>query len=145
MARAPVERFVAKLARNEAGCLIYTGATQNGYGTFSVDGKSVKAHRFAWESFVGPIPDGHTIDHECHNIAYQAGLCSGGDDCPHRACCDPEHLVPRLAWENVSRGGAVTAINARKEQCPRHEVDYLVYRVCPCCRTEAKERHQARP
>lgn len=144
------ERMAIKVASpNEEGCRPYTGATQHGYGVITEttpDGAHVtlKAHRVAFEQAYGPIEPGYTVDHECHNLAYREGRCSGGDTCRHRACCEPTHLVPRLMWDNVSRGGAPTAVNARKEQCPRHEVAYIVYRVCPCCRDEAGARHRER-
>lgn len=55
--------------RPELGpCSLYIGATNgNGYGQFRYkDGrKNGYAHRFAWESVNGPIPDGMTVDHLC--------------------------------------------------------------------------------
>lgn len=41
----------------------------DGYGCFSVDNRSVGPHRWAYEHFIGPIPDGHEVDHLCHNRA----------------------------------------------------------------------------
>lgn len=39
----------------------------NGYGAFGVNGRSVGPHRWAYENFVGPIPDDYEVDHLCHN------------------------------------------------------------------------------
>lgn len=36
---------------------------ENGYCTIRHHGKALAVHRIVWETFVGPIPDGMTIDH----------------------------------------------------------------------------------
>lgn len=38
-----------------------------GYGTAKIDGKTYKTHRLAYETWVGPIPDGKYILHSCDN------------------------------------------------------------------------------
>lgn len=64
---APGERFAA-LTQWREGCLVWTGrTTTNGYGSFSLGGRRVRSHRYAWERVNGPIPDGLVIDHVCHN------------------------------------------------------------------------------
>ena len=50
----------------------------------------VMAHRFAYEEYVGPIPDGLQIDHLCRN----------------KWCVNPEHLEPVTCRENALRGVA---------------------------------------
>lgn len=42
----------------------------------SQGGKLVMRHRWFWETFVSPIPDGHEVDHLCKN----------------RRCCNINHL-----------------------------------------------------
>jgi hypothetical protein len=64
-------------------CWMWTATTNGGgYGQFDVaaayGGGHIRAHRFAWELFNGPIPDGPTIDHLCRNTlcvkpAHRAG------------------------------------------------------------------------
>ena len=61
------ESFDAR-TRQEGDCLIWTGHRNgDGYGGFSVDGRSVRAHRHAWERVNGPIPDGLIVRHKCDN------------------------------------------------------------------------------
>lgn len=63
------------------------------------------AHRVAYETFTGPIPDGLVIDH----------LCSV------RCCINPDHLEPVTARVNTLRGEGV-GVNKRKTHCPEgHE------------------------
>jgi hypothetical protein len=63
------ERFFAKTTLNGiTGCLEWTAAhLPEGYGLFWHLGKSVQAHRFAFERDNGPIPDGLIVRHSCDN------------------------------------------------------------------------------
>lgn len=119
-----VERFWAKMERQGDGCWLWmAGRNRGGYGTFYVDGRDVKAHRYAYELLVGPIPEGLVIDHLCRT----------------RACVNPSHLDPVTAEENVRRGEGPTAVNARKARCHRgHPLDFIDSqgaRQCSTCRT----------
>lgn len=72
------QRFWSKTAR-AGDCVLWTGGLNKpgGYGQFTVgDRKRVRAHRFAYELTVGPIPDGMSVLHRC--------------DTP--TCVKPEHL-----------------------------------------------------
>lgn len=74
------ERFAARTAPADNGCILWTGADcPQGYGKMNVDGRNEYAHRYAWTRVHGPIPDGMQVDHTCHN----------------RLCCNVDHL--RLA------------------------------------------------
>lgn len=85
-------------------CLIWTGGLfRNGYGSLYVNGRAVKAHRFAYELLVRPVPAGMQLDHLCRN----------------RACVAPSHLQPVTQRENILRGRSFSAINARKTHCDR--------------------------
>lgn len=69
------------------------------YGRFRpgahVQREEVGAHRWAYEHWVGPIPEGLEIDHLCRV----------------KLCVNPAHLEPVTRAENMRR--------ARKPLCPR--------------------------
>jgi HNH endonuclease len=118
---------------------------ERGYG--KTRGPETLAHRAVFVTFVGPIPDGLTIDHICH----QHDECPGGDDCPHRRCCNwVAHLKPAPVGSNVLRGNAPSALNARLLMCAKglHPFDaantYVSRKGKRRCRTCRNEWRQAR-
>ena len=103
------------------------------------------AHRVGYELLVGPIPEGLTIDHECHNLAYSRGECDGGRDCPHRRCVNPWHLNPKTMIENARAGAGD---HSTKEFCRNGHPNAEFRRVTPSghtycqkCRAEYKVRY----
>jgi hypothetical protein len=102
-ARDPVERFWEKVEKTDS-CWLWTAGTfkSGGYGQHWADGKPVRAHRFAYELMVGPIPDGMVLCHHC--------------DVP--ACVRPDHMFIGTRHENSldmarkGRGGAPKGSNA---------------------------------
>ena len=72
------ERFAANVERT-SGCWNWTAGEIRGYGYIDKCGMKVMAHRAAFESANGEIPDGMQVDHICRN----------------RRCVRPDHL--RLA------------------------------------------------
>jgi hypothetical protein len=95
-------RILASIRKDESGCWRWQkGKTANGYGRLTVDGRPRRAHRAAYEEFVGPIPDGLQLDHLCRV----------------RDCVNPAHLEPVTSRENTLRGDTGPARNAAKTEC----------------------------
>ena len=64
-----VSRFWAKVNKTE-GCWEWTAyKDRNGYGQLTIKRTGYYAHRAAWQFAKGPIPDGMSVDHTCHNPA----------------------------------------------------------------------------
>lgn len=110
-AKLAEERFMEKVVPLPNGCWLWDRAMQSrGYGSFSFGGrgKSVLAHRWSYEHYVGPIPLGFELDHVCHSNDL---TCPGGK-CIHRLCVNPAHLEPVTARVNNRRG-----VRARRTEC----------------------------
>lgn len=61
------ERLTA-YSRPEGDCLVWTGGThRSGHGKMQVAGKSIGAHRVAFEVAYGPIPEDLVVRHKCDN------------------------------------------------------------------------------
>lgn len=108
--RKPLRRrFLEKVlyATDGSGCWLWQAYIDaSGYGRFNRGpGISPMAHRYAYEEFVGPIPDGLQLDH----------VKALG--CRHRHCVNPLHLEPVTHTENVARGISFGAVNATKTHC----------------------------
>jgi len=103
--RLPV-RFWRKVSVADSGCWEWTaGQLRGGYARFRVGGRGSKsgvAHRFAYETLVGKIPDGRQLDHLCRV----------------RHCVNPANLEPVTPRENTLRGETPAAANAAKTHCP---------------------------
>lgn len=130
-----VSRFFDKVEITES-CWLWRAAKVNrDYGQFrSVYFPTAHAHRVAYLMMVGPVPDGHEIDHICrvHN------------------CVNPDHLEAVTHRENMLRGETVAAANARKTHCIRgHDLSIRTdgSRFCRVCARERwvenRERYTA--
>lgn len=92
-----VERFLSKVSKTPE-CWVWTAfITHDGYGLFNDENhKRVRAHRFAYQMFVGEIPLGLDIDHLCRV----------------RKCVRPDHLQAVSHQENIRR-----SIRPPRETC----------------------------
>ena len=108
-----VVRFWSHVSRGQpVDCWPWTGyVCAGGYGRFAARCRPtvlVQAHRFAYETEIGPIPVGLDLDHLCRN----------------RRCVNPTHLEPVTRRTNVMRGMAPHARAARAGICKRgHALD----------------------
>ena len=139
MLLTPRERLLNRTARSDNGCWHWTGPVFRGYAYIRVDKRQQLAHRFAYETLVGPIPTGLTIDHLCHT---NDPNCSGGE-CGHRSCVNPDHLEAVSIGVNVRRGKGIAAQRARTE-CPQgHPYEAGAPRRCLICkRQKARESYE---
>lgn len=89
MGRRPVpsEKFLENYDPvTESGCWIWNGCIgSNGYGRFQSNRKTYGAHRFFFETYKGPIPEGHFVCHKC--------------DTP--SCVNPDHLFTGTSGDNL--------------------------------------------
>ncbi len=89
-----IARFFSHVIDGPRGCLIWIGATRNGYGNFKVEGVSVYTHRFIFEALKGPIPPKLDVCHTC--------------DVP--LCVNVDHLVlgtRKVNMEDAVRKGRI--------------------------------------
>lgn len=125
-------RFIARLTVGD-GCWEWPGSRdKQGYGRFAVPRTPrvsnrwlpKLAHRIAYELFVGPIPDGLTIDHLCRN----------------KGCVNPSHLEAVTQRVNNYR---TPDFNGNKTHCPQgHEyaTSGRAYRGGRYCRVCDRDR-----
>lgn len=88
--------FWANVKAHRTGCWRWIGNVEkSGYARF----RNVPIHRLTYSKIMA-IPEGYVVDHLCHDPK----KCKLGRQCPHRRCCNPEHLEAVTNEENVRRG-----------------------------------------
>lgn len=106
------ERFWEKVAegplppkRPELGpCQLWTASTgRGGYGLFSVEGRLVVAHRWAFERWVRPLVDDEQAHHRCEVTA----------------CVRLDHLRAETPRGNLMASDTPARRNAEKTHCVR--------------------------
>lgn len=84
-----VTRLIARVELNtETGCWDWGGYRDRaGYGQIHYARRAHWVHRVSYATFIGPIPEGMTVDHQCHNPS----------------CVCPGHLKLATHQQNASR------------------------------------------
>lgn len=72
-------------SQDSNGCWCWTRAKARGYGRILDNGRLRQAHRVVYELFMGAIPNGLVLHHQCGN----------------RACVNPGHLEPTTNRQNI--------------------------------------------
>lgn len=140
------ERFKEKVFPNwVTGCWIwFAGQGNDGYGKFStgtgINKRTWRAHRFSWQIYYGPIPEGLELDHVV---------------CKQPLCVNPSHLELVTRLENIRRGHCWKRLSERTH-CPKghpfsgynvfmemHKNGYIGRR-CRTCVNENARRNQAK-
>lgn len=103
MPSGTLDRFMANVDLTLACWEWQGGKNWGGYGRFHTGGRQWQAHRWAYEHFVGPIPEGLQLDHLCRV----------------RHCVNPAHLEPVTLTENLRRGEGSFKWKREATECPR--------------------------
>lgn len=136
-----VDRFNSSYEESDSGCWLWTGTIQpNGYSSFYFEGRTVRGHRWSYEHFIGPIPDGLQIDHRCH----KPSDCQLGDDCPHRRCVNPDHLEPVPHRENSRRAMRSHCVNGHELTPENTYIPADGKRYCRECRRRRVREYRER-
>lgn len=127
------DAFVARL--DVGDCWLWTGFTnKRGYGRCSVtkDGKRSRplAHRFVWETLIGPVPEGYELDHLCLV----------------KACVNPDHLEVVSHLTNMRRAVPYNPWAQPREFCSRGHSNWGPSGTKRRCRTcsAARQREYAK-
>jgi hypothetical protein len=94
------------------GCwLKTTGLMWKGYGQINISGKNQRAHRVAYEYWVGPIPNSMLVCHSCDN----------------RACIRPDHLFLGSPQDNTD--DMMNKDRVQGQSCP-HRKRWSTCKLC---------------
>lgn len=115
-------------------CWVSTYApNRSGHTRIKANDVRVMSHRFSYEHFRGPVPDGLDLDHLCRVPA----------------CVNPWHLEAVTRRINTLRGNSIAAVAVRTGLCVRgHSLDDAYVRPdgrgrnCRvCCNLNRRERY----
>ncbi len=125
------------------GCWEWQGSTDlYGYGRMEVNRKRYGIHRLSYLLFVGDIPEGLQVDHECHNLDKS---CDGGVTCRHRRCVNPDHLRVTTLKDNCNSSHSHKTCGPQKSHCTHghaytEENTYVGRNGARFCRTCARNK-----
>lgn len=135
-----LQRFQAKCEVDPlTGCWNWTASKlPSGYGRFSFGGDDNMglAHRWSYEYFKGPIPEGNHIDHLCRN----------------QSCVNPAHLDAVTPRENLIRavpyrwrkGNKTHCLNGHERTPENTYINKAGRPTCRTCRNESQLEYKAR-
>jgi len=139
-----LDRLLDKIEKNENGCWIWTGGKRStGYGTIWVNGRNEACHRVSLFLFKNhPIRPKNKNDHVDHL-------------CRVPICCNPDHLEPVTARENVLRGKSPVAALSKRTHCNfghefsgynlvyyKSQRNGKYYRTCRTCSVNRTKRYR---
>ncbi len=96
--RANIETFMSRVEKTNTCWLWTAGKNGDGYGNWSLNGRNINAHRASYILFVGEIPNGL---HVCHN-------------CDNPSCVNPDHLWLGTYKDNAQDRARKGRNNSRK-------------------------------
>jgi len=107
--------------RGDDECWIWTASVDTGgYGQFGADRKVKTAHAWAYERFIGLMPEGlPQLDHDCHSRVRDT--CPGGESDPHRRCVNFLQDVARPHLRPVTGRQ-----NSQLSRATKYQDDYML-------------------
>jgi hypothetical protein len=107
------------------GCWLWTGARSGKYGEIWDGDKRLRAHRIAYETFRGEIPQGMELDHLCRTYL----------------CVHPDHLETVTRRQNLQRIKGTDEVckrgHSRKEHAYTSPDGHTRCRICNRLRADA--------
>ena len=81
-----INRIIDNTVEDDNGCWLWQKSlSMSGYGRISINSFDYRVHRISYQEFVGEIPDGLYVLHECDV----------------RSCCNPDHLFVGTQQDNM--------------------------------------------